>query len=75
MSNFSKSRVLSLQVEHIGDKAMEKVFQVLTRMCSLPVGHRMVADAISMLRLRFGEPVRFKFIVGESDNPFMFSFG
>ena len=34
-------------------------------MCSLPAGHRMVADAISMLRLRFGEPVRFKFIVGE----------
>ena len=27
----------------------------------------MVADAISMLRLRFGEPVRFKFLVGESD--------
>ena len=75
MSNFSKSRVLSLQVEHIGDKAMEKVFQVLTRMCSLPVGHRMVADAISMLRLRFGEPVRFKFIVGESDNPYIFYFG
>ena len=36
-------------------------------MCSLPAGHRMVADAISMLRLRFGEPVRFKFIVGEFD--------
>ena len=24
-----------------------------------------VADAISMLRLRFGEPVRFKFLIGE----------
>ena len=38
MSNFSKSRVLALQV--------------LARMCSLPAGHRMVADAVSMLRLR-----------------------
>jgi len=24
-----------------------------------------VADAVSMLRLRFGEPARFKFIVGQ----------
>ena len=40
---------------------------MLARMCSLPAGHMMVADAISMLRLRFGEPVRFKFIVGELD--------
>ena len=52
MSNFSKSRVLALQI--------------LERMCSLThQGHQMVEDAISMLRLRFGEPVRFKFIVGK----------
>ena len=40
--------------------------QVLARMCSLPTGHKLVADAISMLRLRFGEPVRFKFLIGET---------
>jgi len=50
MSNFTKSRVLALQV--------------LSRMCSLPTGHKLVADAVSMLRLRFGEPVRFKFLIG-----------
>ena len=50
MSNFSKSRVLALDI--------------LERMCQLSQGHQMVADAITMLRLRFGEPVRFKFIVG-----------
>ena len=54
MSNFSKSRVLALQV--------------LTEMCSLAAGHTMVADSVAMLRLRFGEPVRFKFIVGEPLN-------
>ena len=27
-------------------------------------GHKQVSDAISMLRLRFGEPVRLKFLVG-----------
>ena len=46
----SKSRVLSLQL--------------LKRLCDLPNGHKQVSDAISMLRLRFGEPVRFKFLVG-----------
>ena len=51
MSNFSKSRVLALQL--------------LTRMCHIPKGHTMVADAISMLRLKFGEPVRFKFLIGK----------
>merc|ERR1719507_2663627 len=50
MSNFTKSRVLALQV--------------LSRMCSVPTGHKLVADAVSMLRLRFGEPVRFKFLIG-----------
>ena len=70
MSNFSKSRVLSLQVggKHFLSTWSSLSLQILTRMCSLPAGHRMVADAISMLRLRFGEPVRFKFIVGGIDS-------
>lgn len=50
MSNYSKSRVLSLQL--------------LTRLCDMDGGHKQVSDAISMLRLRFGEPVRLKFLVG-----------
>ena len=50
MSNYSKSRVLSLQL--------------LTRLCDMNGGHKQVSDAISMLRLRFGEPVRLKFLVG-----------
>ena len=50
MSNFSKSRVLALQL--------------LTKMCQYPQGHKQVSDAVSMLRLRFGEPVRFKFLIG-----------
>ena len=52
MSNFSKSRVLALQL--------------LTKMCSISEGHKQVSDAVSMLRLRFGEPVRFKFLIGRS---------
>ena len=51
MSKFSKSRVLALQI--------------LERICRQAYGHQMVADTISMLRLRFGEPVRFKFIIGK----------
>ncbi|QQP49434.1 Uncharacterized protein FKW44_010110, partial [Caligus rogercresseyi] len=50
MSNYSKSRVLSLQL--------------LARLCDALGGHKQVSDSISMLRLRFGEPVRFKFLVG-----------
>ena len=50
MSNFSKSRVLALQL--------------LTKMCTIHQGHKQVSDAVSMLRLRFGEPVRFKFLIG-----------
>jgi len=50
MSNFSKSRILSLQL--------------LTKMCFAFNGHKQVSDAMSMLRLRFGEPVRFKFLIG-----------
>ena len=52
MSNFSKSRVLALQL--------------LTKMATIPTGHKQVSDAVSMLRLRFGEPVRFKFLIGRS---------
>ena len=52
MSNFSKSRVLALQL--------------LTKMCTINHGHKQVSDAVSMLRLRFGEPVRFKFLIGRS---------
>ena len=50
MSNFSKSRILALQI--------------LTKICSIDKGHKSCSDAINMLRLRFGEPVRFKFLVG-----------
>ena len=53
MSNFSKSRVLALQL--------------LTRLCGLAGGHGSVADSLSMLRLKFGEPVRFKFLIGEQE--------
>ena len=38
--------------------------QLLNRLCDMQNGHKQVSDAISMLRLRFGEPVRFKFLVG-----------
>ena len=31
----------------------------------MPGGHDSVADSLSMLRLKFGEPVRFKFLIGE----------
>ena len=57
MSNFSKSRVLALQL--------------LTKMCVFSQGHRQVSDAVSMLRLRFGEPVRFKFLIGKTHSELM----
>ncbi|KAF4519537.1 hypothetical protein B566_EDAN009440 [Ephemera danica] len=51
MSNVTKSRVLALQL--------------LTKACEPPVsGHSAVSEAMSTLRLRFGEPVRFRFLVG-----------
>ncbi|KAF0296128.1 Formin-like protein 1 [Amphibalanus amphitrite] len=51
MSNFSKSRILALEL--------------LTVACETPPrGHKQVMEAASTLRLRFGEPVRFKFLVG-----------
>lgn len=38
---------------------------MLTRACEPPVsGHSAVSEAMATLRLRFGEPVRFRFLVG-----------
>ncbi|XP_075231903.1 multiple wing hairs isoform X2 [Lycorma delicatula] len=52
MSNVNKSRILALEL--------------LTKTCEQPEGkgHGPVSDAISTMRLRFGEPVRFRFLVG-----------
>ncbi|KAJ8915102.1 hypothetical protein NQ315_000354 [Exocentrus adspersus] len=51
MSNVNKSRIIALQL--------------LGKACELPVsGHAAVSEAMSTLRLRFGEPVRFRFLVG-----------
>lgn len=39
--------------------------QLLTMACEPPgCGHGPVSEALSTLRLRFGEPVRFRFLVG-----------
>lgn len=41
------------------------LFQLLTKACEPPgYGHGPVSEALSTLRLRFGEPVRFRFLVG-----------
>ena len=48
MSNVTKSRILALQL--------------LTKACQ--PSHSAVSEALSTLRLRFGEPVRFRFLVG-----------
>ncbi|XP_030022203.1 uncharacterized protein LOC115441525 isoform X2 [Manduca sexta] len=51
MSTVNKSRILALQL--------------LTKSCYPPAnGHSMVSEALSTLRLRYGEPVRFRFLVG-----------
>nr|XP_026487001.1 uncharacterized protein LOC113394046 isoform X1 [Vanessa tameamea] len=51
MSTVNKTRVLALQL--------------LTKACYPPAsGHSMISEALSTLRLRFGEPVRFRFLVG-----------
>ncbi|CAH2106760.1 unnamed protein product [Euphydryas editha] len=51
MSTVNKTRVLGLQL--------------LTKACYPPAsGHSMISEALSTLRLRFGEPVRFRFLVG-----------
>nr|XP_014288467.1 uncharacterized protein LOC106688491 [Halyomorpha halys] len=52
MSNLNKSRILALQIlRKICEEAEEK-------------GFGPVSDAMSTMRLRFGEPVRFKFLCG-----------
>ncbi|XP_045477628.1 uncharacterized protein LOC123682869 isoform X1 [Harmonia axyridis] len=51
MSNVNKSRILALQLLA---KVCEESFN----------GHSAVSEALSTLRLRFGEPVRFRFLVG-----------
>ncbi|KAL0278307.1 UNVERIFIED_CONTAM: hypothetical protein PYX00_000162 [Menopon gallinae] len=51
MSNVTKSRIIALEL--------------LTKACEVPAtGHKPVSEALSTLRLRFGEPVRFRFLVG-----------
>ncbi|XP_008467675.2 homeobox protein 4 [Diaphorina citri] len=52
MSNVTKSRITALQL--------------LTRTCETPDsnGHTQVSEAMSTLRLKFGEPVRFQFLIG-----------
>ncbi|XP_068631860.1 uncharacterized protein mwh [Battus philenor] len=51
MSTVNKTRVLALQL--------------LTKSCYPPAnGHGMISEALSTLRLRYGEPVRFRFLVG-----------
>ncbi|XP_072392957.1 uncharacterized protein mwh [Diabrotica undecimpunctata] len=51
MSNVNKSRILALQL--------------LSKACEPPTNcHSAVSEAMSTLRLRFGEPVRFRFLVG-----------
>ncbi|XP_060521299.1 uncharacterized protein LOC132698967 [Cylas formicarius] len=51
MSNVNKSRIIALQL--------------LIKACDPSIGgHTAVSEAMSTLRLRFGEPVRFRFLVG-----------
>ncbi|CAH1161266.1 unnamed protein product [Phyllotreta striolata] len=51
MSNVNKSRIVALEL--------------LSRACEPPASnHTAVSEAMSTLRLRFGEPVRFRFLVG-----------
>ncbi|XP_074027581.1 multiple wing hairs [Leptinotarsa decemlineata] len=51
MSNVNKSRIIALQL--------------LSKACEPPTnGHSVISEAMSTLRLRFGEPVRFRFLVG-----------
>ncbi|KAI4456664.1 formin-like protein [Holotrichia oblita] len=51
MSNVTKSRIIALQL--------------LMKICQLSeAGHSAVSEALSTLRLRFGEPVRFRFLIG-----------
>ncbi|XP_065202664.1 GATA zinc finger domain-containing protein 14 [Planococcus citri] len=50
MSSVSKSRIIALEL--------------LTKICCYSIaGHNAVSEAMSTMRLRFGEPVRFRFLV------------
>ncbi|XP_046465666.1 uncharacterized protein mwh isoform X1 [Neodiprion pinetum] len=49
-SSLNRSRVLALQL--------------LTRVCQAPGGHAAVSEAVSTLRLRYGEGGRFRFLAG-----------
>ncbi|CAH1116162.1 unnamed protein product [Phaedon cochleariae] len=51
MSNVNKSRIAALQL-------LSKVCEPKSK------GHSVVSEAMSTLRLRFGEPVRFRFLIG-----------
>lgn len=69
MSNVNKSRIIALQVGrmyYFGMQfSMKDTFQLLSKACEPPTnGHAAVSEAMSTLRLRFGEPVRFRFLVG-----------
>lgn len=76
MSNVTKSRIIALEVRGQNSKHVKnfrlkisKTFlfrlQLLTKACESPSnGHKPVSEALSTLRLRFGEPVRFRFLVG-----------
>lgn len=71
MSNVNKSRIIALQVKTetlfliFSTNTKIVYFQLLTKACEPPTsGHSEVSEALSTLRLRFGEPVRFRFLVG-----------
>ncbi|XP_066587974.1 uncharacterized protein mwh isoform X2 [Prorops nasuta] len=49
-SSLNRSRVLALQL--------------LTKVCQTPGGHAVVSEAVSTLRLRYGEGGRFRFLAG-----------
>lgn len=70
MSNVNKARIIALQVCYtvtiFATELMWHFFlQLLTKACEpSDKGHAAVSEAMSTLRLRFGEPVRFRFLVG-----------
>lgn len=39
-------------------------FQLLTKVCQTPGGHAVVSEAVSTLRLKYGEGGRFRFLAG-----------
>lgn len=40
------------------------MFQLLTKVCQTPGGHAVVSEAVSTLRLKYGEGGRFRFLAG-----------